>query len=443
MENAKLILHALESSGESAYFVGGFVRDKIMGRKSNDIDICTSATPKAAAEILKSKNIKTYDTGLKHGTVTALIGNVGYEITTFRTDGEYKDNRRPSSVEFIDSVETDLARRDFTINAMAYNPKTGIIDLFGGRADIEAGVIRTVGRADKRFQEDALRILRALRFSSELGFEIESETKAAIYKNKKLLTNIAGERIFAELKKLLLGKNVLNVLLSYGEIFAVFIPEIAPCLDCRQNTPWHIYDVWQHTAHSVACAPPDFVVRLTMLFHDMGKPQVKTTDENGTDHFKRHAEAGAGIAYTALRRFNASKALTDRVCTLVKYHQSLEKIDKINVRHMLIEHKAEISKMLFQVRLADLKAHNGQMVAGEIKELEKKQAQLERCIESNAEMSVSQLKIAGGDLKKLGFSGREIGEMLEKLLFAVADGAVINSRAELAKYACDMKKLQN
>ena len=276
-DKAKIILNALHRGGYSAYVVGGCVRDYFLGIRNSDTDIATSALPQQTEKILTAQNIKVVETGLKHGTVTAVMDKTPFEITTFRADGEYKDSRHPQHVSFVSDIKEDLKRRDFTVNAMAYNDETGIIDLFGGREDIENKRIRAVGNADTRFKEDALRIMRALRFSSVLGFEIEKETKQAVFENMRLLKNISAERIFSELLKLLCGKNVLPVLSEYRQVIGVIIPQLIPTFDCAQNTPWHTLTVYEHIIHSVNFAPADPVIRLTMLLHDIGKPAVKTT----------------------------------------------------------------------------------------------------------------------------------------------------------------------
>ena len=288
-DKANYLIDIIEKAGFEAYQVGGCVRDYFMQKECNDIDITTSARPLELEEILKNNNIKYIETGLKHGTVTAVFENDNFEITTYRCDGEYNDNRHPESVTFVREIDDDLSRRDFTINAIAYNPnKNEIVDLFGGREDIKNKVIKTVGNADERFNEDALRIMRAVRFASTLGFEIEENTKNAVFKNKELLRNVASERIFTELVKLLMGDNVFSVLTEYKEVIAVIIPELIPTFTCKQNTVWHLFDVYTHTAKTVEMSPKIPEIRLIMLFHDIGKPVAKTTDENGVDHFKGH-----------------------------------------------------------------------------------------------------------------------------------------------------------
>ena len=289
-EKADYLIKIIENAGYEAYLVGGCVRDFFMNKPCDDIDITTSAKPIELEKILTENKIKYIETGLKHGTVTALIESDSFEITTYRTDGEYSDNRHPENVKFVSNIDDDLSRRDFTVNAIAFNPnKNEIVDLFGGKKDIENKVIKAVGNADVRFNEDALRIMRAVRFSSTLSFNIEEKTKTAIFKNKDLLKNVSKERLFSELSKLLMGDNVFSVLTEYKEVLAVIIPELIPTFTCKQNTVWHLYDVYTHTAKTVEQSQKKLSLRLTMLLHDLGKPQAKTTDDRVKDHDSKKA----------------------------------------------------------------------------------------------------------------------------------------------------------
>lgn len=433
---AKIVINALADAGFSAYVVGGCVRDYFLGNQTSDTDITTSAKPCEVEKILADKNIKVVETGLKHGTVTAVIDKTPLEITTFRADGEYRDSRHPQSVEFVEDVEQDLKRRDFTVNAMAYNDERGLVDLFGGREDIENRIIRTVGEPDARFKEDALRIMRALRFSSVLGFEIEEKTKKSIFDNMYLLENISAERIFSELSKLLCGKNVLNVLNEFRQVIGVIIPQLIPSFNCAQNTPWHTYTVYEHIIHSVDLAPRDPVIRLTMLLHDIGKPSVKRTDENGRDHFKTHADAGEKIAAEVLSKLKVSNNIYNKVTTLIKYHQSVENVNDVKIKHWFNKIGEEYTLSLFDVRIADLKAHNlgKKEVLFEIERLMSLEEEAKMIIKRREPYKISELAVNGHDLISLGFSGREIGDKLSEILTLVMDGKLNNTKTDILNF---------
>ena len=317
-QEVQLILKVLTAQGYEAYVVGGCVRDSLLGKKPQDWDICTSALPQ---EVKKAfNNLPVLETGLKHGTVTVMIDHKPYEVTTYRIEDQYSDNRHPDKVEFVKDLEQDLARRDFTINAMAYNPKSGLVDCFNGLADLDNKIIRCVGKAEERFLEDGLRILRAIRFASTYNFKIERATTEAIYSKKNLLANLAGERIQIELDKLLCGSGVKEILHQFAEVLAVIIPEIWPMLGFEPNNPHHIYDLWTHTIESVAQAPPQLVLRLTMLLHDLGKPDCYTVDEKGIGHFYGHSKISAEKAKDILQRLKYDRATIDTVLTLVANH---------------------------------------------------------------------------------------------------------------------------
>lgn len=438
-KNADKIINLLNSKGHKAYVVGGCVRDYILEKNGGDVDITTSAKPIVIEQILTEQGIKVVETGLKHGTVTAIIDSEQYEITTFRKDGDYEDNRHPQNVLFVDDVKEDLSRRDFTINAMAYNHSDGIVDLFGGKEDINNKLIRAVGNPNKRFNEDALRIMRAIRFSSVLGFEIEKETKKAVFDNKELLKNVSVERLYVELIKLLLGDNVLNVLSEYKDVIAVIIPELKQTFDCEQNTPWHIYNVYDHIINAVNYAPKNEVIRLTMLLHDIGKPFVKTTDSKGVDHFKTHAAAGAEIAKSVLKRFNVSNKIFDEVTTLVYYHQSIENVEKVKVKRWLSKLGEEYARDLFLVRIADLKAHNVVKTDYEIKMMYSFLEELDKIIARGDAVKISDLAVNGNDIKSLGYNGVEIGQKLKEILSLVVDDKLINDKNIIIKYIISNK----
>lgn len=431
---AETIINLLTKNGYEAFVVGGCVRDYFLNKNFGDIDITTSALPLETEEVLISNNIKVIETGIQHGTVTAVVENENFEITTYRADGNYKDNRHPENVNFVSNIKEDLSRRDFTINAMAYNHDKGIIDLFGGYEDIKRRIIKTVGNPDERFKEDALRIMRAIRFSSTLGFEIEENTKKAIFKNKELLKNISKERLFTELIKLLMGDNVYNVLMEFKDVLAVIIPELIPTFDCTQKTSWHIYDVYEHIVKSVEYAPKKEVIRLTMFLHDIGKPVVKYVDKNGIEHFKTHAKAGSEIAKNILKRFKVSNKILDEVVTLIKYHQDIQNVDNINVKYWLSKIGEEYTKDLFVVRLSDLKAHNMKRVQKELDAISFSLDKIDKVIENNEPYRIKDLAINGFDLSNLGYKGKEIGDILDYVLNLVINDEIKNDKQEILTY---------
>lgn len=433
-KNAEEIIVMLENSGYEAYAVGGCVRDFLMGRACDDVDITTSATPQQTEAVFSHNDVRFIETGLKHGTITAVTPGGNFEVTTYRTDGDYKDNRHPDAVEFVTDIKSDLSRRDFTVNAMAYSDKRGLVDLFGGQDDLNAKIIRAVGDPDKRFKEDALRIMRALRFSSVLSFEIEPKTEKALFDNQELLKNVSSERVFSELSKLLLGDNVFNVLMKYREILAQVIPELRFIFNIPQNTKWHIYDVWEHTCKSVDVAPRDVALRLTMLLHDIGKAFSKTTDENGTDHFKGHQKISAVYAQKALERLKVSNEIYDRVMFLVPIHDMHIGTDRKKIKKWLSKAGESRLRDLIEVKRADKLAQNPIMTCEELSNLDITQSELDRIIEEGEPYSLKDLAVNGYDLIELGYSGAEIGEKLHILLEKVIDSSIKNEKQALLNY---------
>lgn len=433
-ENAKAVISSLENVGYEAFAVGGCVRDYIMNRPCDDVDITTSAKSDELEKVLKDNNIKFIETGLKHGTVTAVYNGESFEITTYRTDGVYKDSRHPENVEFVTDIKEDLSRRDFTVNAMAYNDSMGIVDLFGGQEDIENKIIRAVGDPDKRFKEDALRIMRAIRFASVLSFDIEPDTKKAIFDNKELLKNVSAERIFTELSKLLLGDNVFNILVEYKEIIAVVIPELVPIFDVAQNTNWHIYNAWEHTCKAVEQAPKDSAIRLTMLLHDIGKAFTKTTDENGTDHFKGHQKISAEYAETALKRLKVSNEIYDRVMFLVPIHDMHIGTDRKKIKKLLSKVGESNLRDLIEVKRADKLAQNPQKIQQELINLEITESELDSVIAEGEPFTVKDLAVNGNDMMSLGLQGKQIGTALDLLLDKVINNELPNVKENLISY---------
>lgn len=438
-EGAMHLINLIQNAGYEAFAVGGCVRDSIMGRHCSDIDITTSAAPDEVEEILSKNNIHFIETGLKHGTITAIIDKEPFEITTYRTESEYKDNRHPESVEFVTDLRQDLSRRDFTINAMAYNEASDIVDLFGGRQDIESRLIRCVGDADTRFKEDALRIMRAIRFSSVLCFDIEENTKKAIFDNRHLLKNVSAERLFAELSKLLLGGNVFDVLIKYKEVIAVFLPELEPMFRCKQNNPWHIYDVWEHTCKTVAKSPENLKLRLTMLFHDIGKPYSKATDDNGIDHFKGHQKISAEITSAALKRLKVSNEIYDFVMTLIPIHDIHISNEKKCIKRWLNRLGKDCNGNYYLLSLIDVKradklGQNIEKTSGELERLDLLERKINDVIELKEAISISDLDISGFDLMALGIRGKNIGNALAVLLDMVISEELENKKSVLLEY---------
>ena len=339
------------SAGFEAFCVGGAVRDSILKTTPEDWDITTNALPEETKKLFP--DIKTVDTGIKHGTVSLVINRKCVEVTTYRTDGEYKDRRHPESVSFTRSLTEDLKRRDFTVNAIAYNNEKGIVDPFCGCDDIYNSIIRAVGDPDRRFKEDGLRILRALRFSSVLGFGIEENTKAAIHKNKELLKDISQERIAAELTKMLVGKNIFGVLKEYYDVLGVFIPEILPAVGFKQYGKKHAYDVWEHTLHTVETIPPDKTLRLTMLLHDLGQIETHRLCENGDSSFKNHAAVGGEIAKKILTRLKFDKKTIARVSFLVSHHDFEPPETKIELKKKMKELSPDDVRTLLVIKKSD------------------------------------------------------------------------------------------
>ncbi|MCI5735095.1 MAG: CCA tRNA nucleotidyltransferase [Eubacterium sp.] len=441
-EKANYLIEIIENAGFEAYQVGGCVRDFFMERKCDDIDITTCAKPYDLEKILDENNVKYIETGLKHGTVTAVFDGDNFEITTYRTDGEYIDNRHPENVNFVNDIDEDLSRRDFTINAIAYNPnKNEIVDLFGGQKDIENKIIKAVGDPDKRFKEDALRIMRAIRFSSTLTFEIEENTKSALFRNKELLKNVSAERIFTELSKLLLGDNVFNVLTEYKEILDVIIPELVPIFNCEQNTVWHIYDVYTHTAKTVKESPKILPLRLTMLLHDIGKPLAKTTDDNGVDHFKGHQKISADLAAPILKRFKISNELFDRVMLIIPIHDIHIGTKKKNIKKWLNRLGEQGIRDLIEVKRADKLGQNPEMTGEELQNLVTTETLVDEIIDNGEPYSVKDLKINGFDLINLGFKGKMIGDILSAVLEKVIDGELENEKETEIEYVKTFKAL--
>ncbi|MDR0347381.1 MAG: HD domain-containing protein [Coriobacteriales bacterium] len=422
------VLERLEARGFPAYVVGGCIRDSLMGIPPRDWDVASAALPEEVASIFADRRV--IETGKRHGTLTVFFSKGPVEVTTFRCDGEYLDGRRPETVRFINSLENDLARRDFTMNAIAFRRKDGIVDSFGGCRDIAAKVLRSVGEPDIRLAEDALRIMRALRFSATLGFDIDESLAASLHANGRLLTRIAPERITIELLRMLGGAHVLPVLLAYPDVLAVVVPEIAATVGHDQKNRYHRYDVWEHTAHAVAAARPDPLVRLALLMHDLGKPDSFSTDAEGRGHFYGHDRRGAEIARRRLTKLRLSKKTVDCVACLVREHQ--KPLAPEGVLKWLNYLGEERLRLLIDMKRGDIAAHADDVVEGGLANLDRCEERLDELIAQQACFSLRDLAVDGNDIKELGLpKGRRVGEMLDALLAAVLEGEVANERAEL------------
>lgn len=421
------VLNILTDNGHKAYVVGGCVRDSLMGREPDDWDVTTDASPKRIKEIFNS--FRTVDTGIEHGTVLIVSGKTPVETTTFRIDGEYSDNRHPDSVTFTKHVEDDLARRDFTINAMAYNHKDGIIDPFGGTEDLGNKIIRCVGDPDRRFNEDGLRIMRAIRFSSVLGFDIEEKTAESIIKNENLLGSIAAERLTKELLKLLCGDNVYDVLTKFRSVIGVFIPELKLEFDFAQYGKKHAYDVWMHTVNTVNNIENDPVLRLTMLLHDTGKIATHKLDENGNSTFRNHAAVGGVIAENILRRLKFSKEYINTVSFLVSVHDKEVPETRIQVKEYIRDLGEKNFIRLMKIRRAD-KSALSKGYSNIADKLVFAYSTFDEVMNNNEPYSLKQLAVDGNDLKKT-VPANEIGDTLNFLLETVIKYPEKNDRAIL------------
>lgn len=428
---ADAIISTLRAVGFEAYIVGGCVRDCLMGREPKDWDICTDALPEQVKAALGGTH-KIYDTGIKHGTVTVVAENIGYEVTTYRIDKDYSDGRHPDTVEFTHRLRDDVQRRDFTMNAIAYDSREGYVDHFGGRQDIENKLIRCVDDSNKRFEEDALRILRALRFSAVLGFDIEEHTSKAIHNNCWRLSKISAERIQSELVKLLAGQNALNVLLEYSDVISFVVPQLRPCVGFEQKNRYHQYTVYDHTAHAVAnYTGNDPVVNVALLLHDIGKPLCYTEDENG-GHFHGHGVYSHELAAHALEALRFDNATRDAVLELVLYHDNVIEPTPKTVRRWLNKIGVEQFERLLDIRRADILAHRQGTQQSRLDRVGQLQELLKQSLEEEQCFTMKDLAVKGRDVMALGVSeGPEVGALLKRLLGAVIDGELPNSRKEL------------
>ncbi|MBR2472906.1 MAG: HD domain-containing protein [Clostridia bacterium] len=436
---AETIINRLYEYGYEAYAVGGCVRDALMGKAPDDWDITTNAEPQQVKDIFT--DAKVIETGIAHGTVTVILNSEHYEVTTFRCDGKYSDHRHPDKVEFAKNLKEDLARRDFTINAMAYNHKVGIIDLHGGFTDLKHKIIRAVGVAEKRFEEDGLRILRGLRFASCLGFEIDDNTALAMKKCKSYLCYVAGERKYVELCKLLSGQNVLSVLLEYAYIIAEAVPEINSCIGFDQKNEHHIYDVWEHTVRAVAVAPKDKITRLALLLHDSGKPSCFSIDDNGVGHFYGHTKYSIEICNSFFSKSGEANEVRQRVKRLIEYHDSVISSDARSIKRWLGRLGEEDIFRLIDIKKADCLAQAPKH-HDRVDKLEELRATIKEVLEEKPCFTRAKLAVNGRDIMDLGVNGHMVGKVLDYLLDSVIEEKCVNTRDELlkrAEYFIDME----
>lgn len=460
-DKVKEIIQTLVEHGFEAYAVGGCVRDSILGRVPGDWDITTSAKPEQVKNLFR----RTVDTGIEHGTVTIMLDKEGFEVTTYRIDGEYEDNRHPKNVEFTSNLVEDLKRRDFTINAMAYNDREGIVDKFDGLGDIKRRVIRCVGNAEERFDEDALRILRAIRFAAQLDFTIEEDTQAAIEKKREFLHNISAERIRVELEKLLVSKHPEKLVHAYRlGITKVVMPEFDTMMITPQNSPYHIYGVGEHCIAAVQSVQRLFedvpyvedakehggfcldkklqaILCLTMLLHDCGKPSNRTTDEEGIDHFYGHPQESSVLAKKILRRLKYDNYTIDTVTALIKYHDYPLTTDKVELRRAANKIGIDLMELLFLVQEADALAHAKEICETRLQSLYQVKEVYREICEAKDCLSLKDLAVTGKDLMGIGFKqGKILGTVLNQLLQHVLENPKDNKKEILLKYAEQYKQ---
>ena len=434
-KEVEIALKLLETSGFEAFLVGGCVRDSILDIEQKDFDITTDAEPYQILKVFQEYRV--IETGLKHGTVTVMINSVPLEINTYREDGNYSDNRRPDQVKFIKSLKEDLARRDFTMNAIAYNPEAGFVDYFGGVEDIHKKVIRSVGDPHKRFREDSLRILRGLRFASVYDFEIEAETARAMLDLKELLENVSAERIAVELIKTLSGINMKQVVTDFNEVYGQFIPELLPTVGFKQQSKYHIYDVYLHSIMVTQFIENKPYFKLAALLHDIGKPITFTIDGEGIGHFYGHAEESVRIANNILTRLKFDNFTKERVLSLIKYHDTQIHDNDKGVKRWLNRLSPEVFFDLLELKRADKMAQNPDLSV-EFEDVDEIRAMAERILFEKQCFTLKDLCLDGKDLIDLGYEeGKKIGEILNLILGMVIEGELDNDKDKIESFILD------
>ena len=433
-EAVKTYIGILEDAGAACYAVGGCVRDACLGLTPQDYDLCTSATPETVRRLFADYPLVL--AGEKHGTVGVVTQQGVVEITTFRTEGDYQDSRHPDWVKFTDAIEDDLARRDFTVNAMASSPTRGFADPFGGRGDLKAGILRAVGHAPTRFREDALRILRGVRFAVRFHLTPEKETLAAMVELATTMEKLAAERVFDELCKLLPLVTAQD-LITFAPVLTAVLPELGPTVGFQQHSPHHLYDIFTHTAYVTEAAPENLAVRWAALLHDVGKVPTFTQDENGRGHFYGHAEVSAQMADAALLRLKAPTQLRQQVVFLIEHHMQTVTPDRKLLRRLLSRYGEENLRLLLALQEADFSSKG---VAGDTEDFSAVREQIDELVAENACLRVTDLAIDGHDLMALGYQGKEIGQELDRLLNMVLEEVLENTPEALRSAAKKERK---
>ena len=435
LNKCRFIFEILENSGFECYAVGGCVRDVLLNIEPHDIDITTNATPDEILECFKS--YRTFELGKKFGTISVMNNNEIYEITTYRIDGKYNDSRHPDKVEFSRNLKDDLARRDFTVNAMAMDKNGNIVDIYGGRKDLQNKIIRAVGDPEERFTEDALRIFRALRFSCKLNFNIEENTAYAAKKLAYTLKNVHPQRLRDELTSLLLTDSAPDVIKEYKEIFFTIIPEFKVCDKFQQITAHHRYDVFTHILHTLKYAPIDDEIRFALMFHDIAKPDTHTTDKAGISHFNGHPAKSADIAAEILKRFAFPSDFIKKVRLLIKYHDKRFEKPRLHIKRVLSELTVEDFRKLLIIQRCDVLAQSEYLKKEKLAHIDFIETELEAVIQEDVCFKLKDLSVNGKDMMTLGLSGKEIGDILQVLLDNVIEEKLSNNREELIKFASD------
>lgn len=442
-EKVKKLISVLQDSGYEAFAVGGCVRDSLIGHEPNDWDLCTNAVPGEMESVFGDTlpGIKIIETGLQHGTLTILLDGETFEVTTYRIDGKYSDGRHPDEVNFTTRLEDDLSRRDFTINAMAYNDSIGLVDPFGGQTDLAAGLLRCVGNPNKRFAEDSLRILRCIRFASQLDYMIEDSTASAMYECLPLLKRVAVERIRVEFEKLLCGPAVFRVLTEHRDIIADFIPEIIPMFDLNQKNNYHIYDVWEHTLHVTANIPAEPALRLAAFFHDIGKPGTMTVTDEDWGHFYGHEQHGSEITDAILRRLKYDNETRKDIITVIDAHKIVFQQTRRHARRCLARLGEDRLRMLIQLELADVKSQSPNYSAERAANISAFGDIVDEVLAAEQCFSLKHLEIGGRELMDIGVpQGPEIGRILKLLLEQVIEEKLPNQKEALLEAAVYIRK---